>query len=127
MLGETWAALTLSALAVDGGAMSEPSPEGRALPLVWVGIEDLPIVFANQMLKQHVGRTEFDLAFGPVTPPGVLGDDELKARQLEEIAFVGVRPIARVSLNRQRLQELIRVLQENLATHDQTFGTGDEQ
>ena len=106
--------------------MSESSPEGRALPLVWLGLEDLPILFANQMLIQNVVRDEFVLAFGQVTPPVLLGDDEAKERQLDEIAYVGVKPIARVSLSRQRLQELIRVLQENLATHDRLHGA-DEQ
>ena len=101
-------------------------PEPRAVPLVWVGLDELSILFANQVLIQHVVRGEFVLTLGQVTPPVLLGDQDAKEQQFEAVTYVPVKPVARVSLSRERLQELIRVLQENLAAHDNTFGAEDQ-
>jgi hypothetical protein len=102
-------------------------PEPRAVPLVWVGLDELAILFANQALIQHVVRDEFVLSFGQVTPPVLLGSQEAQEQQLGSVGFVPVKPIARVSFNRQRLQELISVLQENLVNHDNTFGVDERE
>jgi hypothetical protein len=38
------------------------------LPIIWVGVEDVPILFANQMVIQHSAENEFVLTFGQLTP-----------------------------------------------------------
>lgn len=83
----------------------------------WVGIEDIPILFANQFLLQFQPG-EFMLAIGQATPPAILGTPEEMAEQLAGYTYVPVRTIARVGITRQRLQELIAVLQANLDNHD---------
>jgi hypothetical protein len=74
------------------------------------------------MAIQFVAREEFLLSFGIVTPPLLLGEPEQVAAQAQQITFVEVKPVARVGFNRQRTEELIRLLQENLANHDRLFG-----
>jgi hypothetical protein len=101
--------------------MSDQEPEEIAVPIVWVGVDDLPVLAVNQMVIQHTARDEFILSFGALTPPVVLGDEEQRREQLKRMTFVSVKPVARLGFNRNRMQELIRILQENLANHDQTF------
>lgn len=103
--------------------MSSPEPQEEfRIPLVWVGVEEEPVAASNQMVIQHSARDEFILTFGMATPPIVLGDEEQRREELERVTYVPVTPVARVAFTRQRLQALITVLQENLATHDRTFG-----
>lgn len=53
--------------------MSEvPDDEGIAIPVVWVGLDEQPVMFANQFVCQLVGPQEFVLSMGQVTPPIVL-------------------------------------------------------
>jgi hypothetical protein len=102
--------------------MASPEPDEQLqLPIVWVGLEDVPVLASNQMAIQHVGRDEFILTFGELTPPLLVGTEEQRLEQAKLISFVTVTPVARVSFNRQRLTDLIRVLEENLARHDRTF------
>lgn len=91
------------------------------VPVVWVGIEDTPVYAANQAIIQHSGANEFLLTFGQLTPPIALGTEEQRLEQLKMTSFVPIRPVARVGFNRQRLQELITVLQQNLKRHDDRF------
>jgi hypothetical protein len=51
----------------------------------------------------------------------ILGTPDQQRKQTEALDYVAVKPVSRVNFNRQRLTELIKVLQENLATHDRRF------
>ena len=107
--------------------MSDPEPQGDiAIPIVWVGNEDVPIYAVNNFTAQYTERDEFLLTLGQITPPLLLGSDEEKRAQAEKISYVGVTAVARIGLNRHRVKQLIEVLQQNLANHDHAFG-GDQQ
>ena len=95
--------------------MSEEARQGIHIPIVWAGTEDVPIVFVNQILGQVGLQDEVVLSFGQMTPPPLLGEPEQQREQAEEIAFVSVKPVARVALTKAGLDDLIRVLQ---ATRD---------
>lgn len=94
-----------------------------ALPLAWVEGEE-PVVFANQFLFQLVGPSEFLLNVGQAVPPPLLGPPEEQRRQASQISFVPVRTIARLSLTRERVEELINVLQGVLSRIDADEGDG---
>lgn len=81
-----------------------------ALPLAWLGLEDQPLIFANQFLGAVHGGEVF-LAFGSLQPPVIVSDnhDEVK-RALEELSYVPVKVSARFALTPRRLQELRDVL-----------------
>ncbi len=98
---------------------AEQHPEVLSLPLVWVGVDEVPIVMANQVLGQIAGEDEVVLAFGQVTPPPFLGTPEQRIEQAKQIQYVAVRVVARLSLTHTRLQELVRVLQQTLDNYDQ--------
>ena len=85
-------------------------PEFLSVPLVYVGIEDVPILYANQFIIQHQ-QDEFIISVGQLSPPVLLGDESEQREQAERLSYVPVKVVARLALTRQRLTELITVLQ----------------
>jgi hypothetical protein len=81
------------------------------VPVIWDGVEDVPLVLANQVLGQVGHQGEVILTFGQITPPILQGTLEQQAEQASEIPFVSVKPMARVALTKAGLDDLIRVLQ----------------
>jgi flagellar motor switch/type III secretory pathway protein FliN len=100
-------------------AMTEP--EFMPLPLVYVGIDDVPILYANQFIVQHQ-QDEFIISVGQVSPPVLLGDEAEQREQAARLSYVPVRVVARLGLTRQRLAELITVLETNLEHFDAEKG-----
>jgi hypothetical protein len=98
-------------------------PERIEVPLVWVGVEDVQILFANQFLGQ-VQQQEIVLSFGQVTPPVLLGSPEQLAQQVRRLGFIPVKTVARFSMTRARLEELIGVLQATVRNFDAQNGGG---
>jgi hypothetical protein len=91
------------------------------VPLTWVGLEEVPTLAANQIVVQFTAKHEFVLTFGHVTPPILLGTEEERREQLRMVTFAPVKPVARLGLTRQRIEELVQVLTENLQNHDKVF------
>ena len=59
------------------------------VPVVFIGAEDTPLLYANQFVIAHQGQ-EFILSVGQVTPPLLLGTPEQQyeqAKQLFNIKF----------------------------------------
>jgi hypothetical protein len=98
-------------------------PEPIEVPILWVGVEDAQILFANQFLGQ-VEQQEIVLTFGQITPPVLLGSPEQRARQVERLGFIPVRTVARFGMTRARLEELIGVLQATARNFDVRDGGG---
>jgi hypothetical protein len=97
----------------------EPAPEDTVTrPIVWVGVEDLPVHFVNQFIGV-VAPHEVFLTLGTIVPPPILGatEEERKAAA-ESIQFVQVKPVARIALTPARLRELIGVLNQTLSNYE---------
>jgi hypothetical protein len=99
-----------------GGVSGEP--EGREVPIVWSGVEDLPVLYVNQFVSQ-AGPGEIFLTIGQLQPPALLGNEEERREQIEQISYVQVKPIARLAMTPSKLKELIQVLQITDAGADQ--------
>lgn len=89
-----------------------------AVPLVWVGADELPIHFFNQMVAV-VQANEIFLMLGSLMPPPIVGDtrEERKA-QAESVPFVAIKPIVRLGLTPEKLKELIGVLQLTMENYE---------
>ncbi len=99
--------------------MDESGPIGQfEVPLVWVGLEQQPVLMANQFLSQFVVSDEIVVSVGQVTPPVVLGSPEQQAEQLKNVPFVQVRPVVRFGMTKARLREVIKMLETTLAQAD---------
>lgn len=93
--------------------MAEPGrPEGVQLHAAWIGVEDVPIAFVNQVVGQLDDHGDAVLTFGQATPPILSGTEEEQRAQIAGISFVQVRPVSRITLSSQRLDQLLTLLQE---------------
>ena len=95
--------------------------QGRPVPIVVTGLDDVPILFSNQFYIQF-HQTEFILTFCQIQPPLLLGTPEEVAVQAERITSVPARVVARIGLTPQRMTELVRILQENLQKYETAHG-----
>lgn len=84
------------------------------LPVAWLD-DDAPIAYANQFLLSTISDEEYVLQVGQASPPPITGTPEQQKEQLSRISFVPIRALAKVSLTRQRVQELADLLQRALA------------
>jgi hypothetical protein len=84
---------------------------GWQIPLAWIGAEELPVLFVNQFVAQVDEGGEFFLTLGQTMPPALIGTPEERAEQLEQIAYVPVKPVARLALTERGCRDLIANLQ----------------
>lgn len=74
------------------------------IPLEWHDREDIPMVYANQVLVQHMGP-EFFVVFGVVTPPTTTDQlpDSLK-----------ITPQVRVAISRDMMPSIVQALADSV-------------
>ncbi|WP_139151418.1 hypothetical protein [Streptomyces sp. WMMB 322] len=87
------------------------------VPLLWVGLDDLPVLSTNQVITQ-VDSDQVFLGFGTATPPLLMGNDEEIRNQAERLSYVPVRGVSRLAISRRHLGELIEVLQRTAEQFD---------
>ena len=97
------------------------------LPLSWIGMEELPIIFANQFLGVIDDRAEAIISFGQANPPVAIGTPEEMRKQLERLAYIPVKPVARISLSRERMLQLIDVLSQTVKNQEALRKVLDQQ
>ncbi len=93
------------------------------LPVAWIGVEELPVLAANQVVSQFQGDL-FILSLGVIAPPMLLGSHEDMMEQAKRLSFVPVKPVARIAATREFMVQLIDVLTRNLANYDESKGRG---
>ncbi len=99
--------------------MAEEPVQQKRVRLVWVGAEDMPIVFTNQALGQVGSHGEILLTFGQTSPPAFIPESEEEtARILERLSELPIKPVARLALTRTSLEQLIVALQTTLTNYD---------
>ena len=84
------------------------------IPLVWTEASEQTVMLANQFLGQHQPPGEFILSFGQVAPPIILGTDQEKMEQAQNLPFVPVKTVCRIAMNETRLRELQQVIDATL-------------
>lgn len=94
--------------------MAEPG-KLPSKPLKYVGLDEIPILYSNNMVIQLNPPGEFILTFAQISPPMLLGTPEEQREQAERLDAVHARVVARLSLNRFRVEQLIGLLQRHLA------------
>ena len=86
-----------------GRGASQPTFQVR-IPLEWEEADELPIVYANQVLISHAGP-EFFLVFGVVMPP-------INTAELPDT--LKIRPQVRVVVSREAMGSIVQAMNENL-------------
>lgn len=95
------------------------------LPIEWHYPEGFQSVYATNFVVQHTDH-EFYLSFSDFPPPMVLGTDADKREQLEHLESVQASAVARIVVTRERMPELIELLQDNLRKY-QNKQTGEAE
>ena len=88
-------------------------PEISGVPLTWVEFDDVPILFGNHFLVQHQ-PDEFVVTVAQVTAPPVVTPGEQPNGQ----SPVPIQTLARIGMTRNRIAELIALLQASVEEHD---------
>lgn len=100
--------------------MAEESREWMDIPVVWEGLENVPVVLVNNALGQVGQQDEIIVSFGQLTPPVLYGDLEQQRDQARQIERLAVRPVARLGLTRASLDDLIRILNRTRDNYDRS-------
>ncbi|MCX4587047.1 hypothetical protein [Streptomyces sp. NBC_01481] len=102
--------------------MADEAPGQIEKPLLWVGVDEQPVLAANQFVGQ-IDRDGIFLTFGSVTPPFLFAEnaDQLRT-QAEAISYVPVRPLVRLAVSRKYLDELIMTLKQTAENYDRQQG-----
>jgi hypothetical protein len=107
----------------------EVGAERIEIEVRWVGLDEVPIIAANQLIAQ-VNQGEVFLTFGQVAPPPLLGTAEQQRQQMRRIAESGgpvsIRTVGRFHMTPARLKEMIGVLNEVMAKHEAQVRAGSE-
>ena len=89
----------------------------REIPLTWIGADELPLLWANRFVGQSL-QDHMVLTIGQSVDPALIGTPQERIAQLEQIAYVPIRPVARVAFSRARCEELIGILNVILEAYD---------
>ena len=90
--------------------MADETPEGIALPLVWIDLEDADTRAVNQLIVQH-HKDEFILTFGHVTPPMLIGTPEENVAQAKMIPYVAVKVVAQMATTPAKVEAFVKAMQ----------------
>jgi hypothetical protein len=87
------------------------------LRVLWRGVEDSPILYANQFVLQ-TDQDEVILTLGQLVQPILIGDQEERLAQARELSHVSVKIIGRFSMTRERAGDFLNALRDHLAKYD---------
>lgn len=90
----------------------------REIPLTWIGAEELPLLWVNRFVGQSL-QDHMVLTIGQSVDPALIGTPQERIAQLEQIAYVPIRPVARLAFSRARCEELIGILEIIKDAYDQ--------
>ena len=88
------------------------------IPIKWDDIENVPTIYANEMIISHTGG-EFYLIFGEMQPPIGYDKDNLPES-------IKVNPIVKVAITHKNMLKFAEVIQNNIETFKTKISFIDE-
>jgi hypothetical protein len=95
--------------------------ESKDLEIDWATIEQLPPLYATNMVIQHT-ESEFIINLYQLLPPVIWGTEEQKRARIEEMSMIQTTPLARVVITADRMPGFVRALKKNLDVYETKFG-----
>ena len=86
------------------------------VPMDYSNAEQQRAIFANSFVVQH-DQHEFHLMFFQTNPPLLIGGDPDIEKKIREIKSIKPECVARIVMSADRIQEVIRALQDNHSKH----------
>jgi hypothetical protein len=107
--------------------VTDSDDEAVQVSIIWPEVDEVPVLKANQFLGQisqgPAGQPEdFVVTIGYFPPPVLLGTPEEQRATMRALGAISVKTLSRVSLSRDRLGELIKVLQTIAEQYDNATG-----
>lgn len=102
--------------------MDEQAKEAIRLPLIYVGMDEVPLLYGNHFAIQH-SKGDFFLTVGQVQPPILLGSPQEREQIAKKLNYVPVKIVARVGISYDHIVELIQVLQKNVKAYETEKGS----
>jgi hypothetical protein len=120
MLGPAAAFKTWPTSAEERAMPDEPQarPEPQAS---WIGVDELPVPFANTF-SGIVGPNAVFINIGSTVPPAIESEEDL-----ENMLFIPVKPIARIAMAPGGLDDLIRTLEHTRSLYENLKRAEEEQ
>jgi hypothetical protein len=109
---------------VEGRGSMTNEPEPIEIGSAWVGVDDLPVHFANAFTGV-VGPNAIFLNVGSQVPPTIESEEDFE--HLRAIGYLAVKPIARLALTPQGLDDLIQALETTRSSYRQLRSALDAQ
>jgi hypothetical protein len=97
--------------------------KGVPLPLKYL-CDDAVAQYATNLVVQHT-ENEFVLSFYQVHSPIILGDEEERQHQLEQIDSVPATCVGRIVISPRRMRKFLSALQQNYEGFVAHFGVAD--
>jgi hypothetical protein len=98
--------------------VEDPTEKGAiTLRTLWRGVEDQPLLFANQFVIQ-TQQDAIILTVGQFQGPILLGNVEDQIAQARQLGHIPITVVARLAFTRERLGELSDALQEHIRKYD---------
>lgn len=97
-----------------------------AVPVVWTGGEDVPVLAMNQSLVViHEG--DIVLTLGMMAPPVIrTGSAEEDIERIRQTGYVPIRTLGKFALSRRRLEELANAVQRGIEIYDRRMAEEQE-
>lgn len=93
--------------------MAEEQKSGKFVPIEWFVPDDIVTRYVTNMVVQTSDH-EFTILFFEAQPPIIVGPTDKKQKELESVASVRARCVARIAIAPARMEEFVRVLTEQL-------------
>ncbi|MDE2103956.1 MAG: hypothetical protein KGL39_42360 [Patescibacteria group bacterium] len=85
-----------------------------SIPIEWHEVANAPTIFANHLMVQ-ADQHEFYLCFVDIAPPFLEGDtDQERLEALRKVQNVKARPVARIAISADRLENIVTTLRDSL-------------
>lgn len=83
------------------------SKDSVTLPVKWGKADNIPTVYANQLIISHVTQGEFFLFFGEMTPPAILNPTDYPE-------YLEVTPVAKIVISPENMLRFAEVIAGNV-------------
>jgi hypothetical protein len=88
----------------------------KEIPLVWVGLEEIPVRTVTSVVSQ-IADDQFFVSFGCINHPILVGSQAAVRARLDSIESVSITPVARIAMTEEKMEQVIKALQSNLRKH----------
>ncbi len=89
---------------------------GKHVPIDWFVPDEVTTKYATNLVVQHTDH-DFTILFFEAQPPIIVGSTDERQKTLESVKSIRAHCVARIVITPARMEEFVRVLNDNLARY----------